>query len=68
MTDFYLRVLIYFFCFLISLYGLQALDFSRFVKQGRVFQAQLLYFIISCSLAYLMGSFMMSVIYYFYKG
>ncbi|MBQ2657808.1 MAG: DUF1146 domain-containing protein [Erysipelotrichaceae bacterium] len=65
MTKFYLKVSIYFFCFLLSLFGLSSLNFNRFIKQGRTVQAQILYFIISCCLAYLMGSFLMSVIYYF---
>lgn len=65
MTRFYLKVGIYFFCFLLSLFGLSGLDFNRFIRQGRTVQAQVLYFIISCCLAYLMGSFLMAVIYYF---
>ena len=65
MTKFYLKVSIYFFCFLLSLFGLSSLDYNRFIKQGRTVQAQVLYFIIACCLAYLMGSFLMAVIYYF---
>ena len=68
MMEFYLRVGIYFFCFLLTLFGMNALDFNRFVKQGKVLQAQILYFVLSCALAYLMGSFLMALIYYFYKG
>ena len=68
MFDFYIRVFIYFFCFIMSLYALNALDFNRFVKQGRIFQAQLLYFLIACALAYLSASFLMAMIYYFYQG
>ncbi|MBQ6492471.1 MAG: DUF1146 domain-containing protein [Erysipelotrichaceae bacterium] len=68
MFEFYLRVFVYFFCFLIVLFGMNALDFNRFLRQGKVMQAQVLYFVIACALAYLTGSFFMSVIYYFYKG
>lgn len=67
MIDFYIRVFIYFLCFILSLYALNALDFNRFVKQGRTLQAQILYFIIACCLAYLMGNFLMAVIYHFNK-
>ncbi len=67
-TDFYMRVFIYFFCFLLALYGMSALDFNRFVKQNRVMQAQILYFVIACCLSYLMGSFLMAVMYRFYRG
>ena len=65
MTRFYLKVSIYFFCFLLSLFGLNGFDYNRFIRQGRTVQAQVLYFIIACCLAYMMGSFLMAVIYYF---
>ena len=66
MLKFYLRVIVYLFSFLISLIGLRALDFNRFVKKGNVASAWILYFVIGMSLAYLLGSFLMSIIYYFY--
>ena len=65
MLKFYLRVLVYLFCFALSLIGLNALDFNRFIKKGSVVNAWILYFIIAMSLAYLFGSFLMSIIYYF---
>ena len=68
MFEFYLRVGIYFFSFLLCLFGMGALDFNRFIRQGKVMQGQVLYFIIAASLSYLLGSFLMSMIYYFYKG
>ena len=67
MFDFYMRVIIYFLCFLLSLYGLSALDFNRFLKQNKTAQAQILYFIIACCLSYLLGNFFMAVIYHFNK-
>jgi len=66
MTDFYLRLLVYLFAFLLSIYGLSALDFNRFLRQGRVVQAQILYFLLTCSLAYLVGNFLMAIIYRFH--
>ena len=65
MLKFYLRVGIYFVCFFISMYGLSALDFNRFVKQGKTTQSEVLYLVLSMVLAYLLGQFVMSVIYYF---
>ena len=65
MLKFVLRVVIYFVCFLFSLYGLRALDFNRFIKQGKVAEANILYFIVALIMAYLLGSFLMSIIYYF---
>ena len=68
MFEFYLRVGIYFLCFLLALFGMNGLDFNRFIRQGKVAQAQVLYFVISCALAYLMGNFLMALIYHFCKG
>ena len=65
MFEFYIRVAVFFFSFLLSLYGLNALDFNRFIRQGKVMQGQVLYFILAASLSYLLGSFLMSMIYYF---
>ena len=66
MSDFYLKVFIYFVSFLIALFGLDALDFNRFLKKGRVAQAYVLYFVLAASLSYLLGNFLMSIIYYFH--
>ena len=68
MFEFYIRVAVFFFSFLLSLYGLNALAFNLFISQGKVMQGQVLYFILAASLSYLLGSFLMSMIYYFYKG
>ena len=68
MFEFYLRIGIYFFCILLALFGMSALDFNRFLKQDRVVQAQVLYFVICCALSYLMGNFMIALMYRFYKG
>ena len=65
MYKFYLRVSVYIICFVFTLFGLASLDFNRFIKKGKVAQAWILYFIIALSLAYLSGSFLMSIIYYF---
>lgn len=65
MIDFYLRVGIYLFCFILSIYSLNALDFNRFIKQGRTVQGQMLFFILACVLAYLLANFFMAIIYRF---
>lgn len=66
MYKFYMRVAVYIICFIFTLFGLSSFDFNRFVKKGKVAQAWILYFIIAFSLAYLFGSFIMSIIYWFY--
>ena len=67
MLDFYLKVGIYFISFILSLFGLGALDFNRFLKQNKATQAQVLYFILACVLAYLFGNFVMAIIYRFHN-
>ena len=65
MLKFYLRVIVYLFSFVLSLIGLNALDFNRFIKKGKVVSAWIFYFVLAFGLAYLLGSFLMAVIYYF---
>ena len=67
MLDFYIRVIIYFICFLLSFYALSALDFNRFLKQGKIVQGQLLYFVLASCMAYLMGSLFIAIIYFYNK-
>lgn len=67
MYDFWLRVFIYFICFALSLMALTAIDFNRLVKKNASFNAQVLYGLIGIALAYLVGEFVMNIIYYF-KG
>lgn len=65
MLKFYLRVIVYLLSFAISLYGLNALDFNRLLKKNSVVKAWVLYFVLGMCMAYLLGSFLMSIIYYF---
>ena len=65
MNEFYLRLVVYLFSFLLSFYSLSALDFNRFLKQGKTVPAQILYFVITSCMAYLFGNFLMAVIYRF---
>ena len=65
MLKFWLKVVVYLFSFFISLYGLSALDFNRFLKKGKVAPGQILYFLIAFALSYLVANFLMNIIYYF---
>ncbi|MBR2788224.1 MAG: DUF1146 domain-containing protein [Erysipelotrichaceae bacterium] len=67
MLEFYIRVVIYFICFLLSFYALSGLDFNRFLKQGKVAQGQILYFALACCMAYLMANFFIAIIYFYNK-
>ena len=57
------RAAIYIAAFMLSFYALGALNFSRYIKQGHVLQARILYRILVLSLAYLSGSFVLALIY-----
>ena len=65
MIDFYVKVCIYLLSFVASFYGLGALDFNRLIKQGKIVQGQVLYFVLACCLAYLVANFVMAIIYRF---
>lgn len=65
MNQFIYRVIVYLLSFVLSLYGLSALDFNRFLKKNKVTEAQVLYFLLALALAYLVGSLLMSIIYFF---
>jgi len=65
MTKFYLKVIIYLISFIISLFGLSAIDFNRFVKKNSNARAIVLYFVLAMVIAYLFANFSMSLIYYF---
>ena len=67
MYKFYLKVVIYLLCFAISMFGLSAFDFNRFLKKGHIAAAWVLYFTVGMSMAYLVGSFLIALIYYFYQ-
>ena len=65
MLKFYLKIVIYLAMFAASLYGLNALDFNRFLKRESRANATILYILIAIIMAYLLGEFMMSITYYF---
>lgn len=52
-----IREVTYILCFILSMQAMQALNFEKFLKQGHVRQAQVLYFMLAMALAYLAGSF-----------
>lgn len=51
------KLILYCFALPITIWAIESLDLNRFFKKGRVFQAQLLYFIISLGLSYLFVNF-----------
>lgn len=65
MNEYIPKIIVYLICFVITLYGLSAFDFNRFIKQGRTTQALVLYYVIAFVMTYILGQFMMSIILYF---
>ena len=63
MNNFIYRILIYLICFVLSLFGLKALDFNRIIKKNSVVEARVLYFLIAISLTYIIGQFVISIMY-----
>lgn len=61
MTVFMIQAILHIICFCVCFYALQALDFNRFLKQGRVMQAQLLMLLLAMALAHLTARFLMAL-------
>jgi uncharacterized membrane protein YwzB len=52
------NVLLHFFGFFVAMYGLSAINFEKALRQGRTFQAQVLYIGLSMGLGYLIAQFL----------
>lgn len=65
MNKFYLKIAIYILSLILCGFGLSALDFNRFIKQNKVREARVLFFVLLISLTYIIGQFVMSIMIYF---
>lgn len=63
LNRFWLETTLSVVCFAVCFYALDALDFERFLKKGHSAQAQFLYWILAISLAWMVKSFMISLLY-----
>ena len=54
-----IRDIVYILCFILSMQAMQALNYEKLLKKGHVRQAQVLYFLLVMSLAWLSGSFVL---------
>ncbi len=61
--QFLARSLIYIACFMVSWFGMSAVDYEKILKKGHVREAQVLYFLIVIALAYLCAQFILGFIY-----
>ena len=52
-----LKGTVYILCFIMSMQAMQAMNYEKMLKPNHVRQAQVLYFLLVISLAYLSGSF-----------
>ena len=55
------RVIIYFITFAVSLYSLNAINFSKLIYPNRVVQTQVLVILLAMALAYLVTQFLMGL-------
>lgn len=65
MNKFVFKVLMYLLCFVLVMFGLSALDFNKLIKKNKVNEARVLYIVLAMIITYLLGSFLMDIIYYF---
>lgn len=66
MIDIVIRIVLHIISFGVSWYALNGLDWSRFIKQGRTMQAQLLLIVLSMALGYLLAQFMLAIGFNYY--
>ncbi len=59
LLPFLLRASVYIMAFVVSYYALGCLNYEKLLKANHVAQAQILYFLLVMSLAYLIGSFVL---------
>lgn len=54
------NILIYIISVLLAMYGLQAFDFERFLRKGRIGQFYVIYIVASVALRYLFAQFILN--------
>lgn len=64
LLHFILRAAVYILCFILSIYGLSALNYEKALRKDHVKQAQVLYVLLALGLAYLAGSFINAFLYF----
>ncbi|MBR2825534.1 MAG: DUF1146 domain-containing protein [Solobacterium sp.] len=60
---FYIKAFIYILSFLVSFYGLRALNYEKLIKANHVTEARILYALLIMGLAYVVGSFLIQFLY-----
>lgn len=57
----FVSIVIHLGAFIVSAYALQSVDFKRLTRRGHEAKAQVLYFLSSMALAYLVAQFLLSL-------
>jgi uncharacterized integral membrane protein (TIGR02327 family) len=55
------RILIHFFGFGVAMLGLSSIDFNRLLKKNKVWQAQVLYLVLSMVIGYGVAQFLLNI-------
>ncbi|MEG0163713.1 DUF1146 family protein [Anaerorhabdus sp.] len=63
MLDFIIRLFVYLGCFVLSMYGLSSVNYEKFIRSGKVKQAQVLYLLVAMGIAKLAAEFLMNIAY-----
>ncbi len=63
MLDFIIRLFVYLGCFVLSMYGLSSVNYEKFIRSGKVRQAQVLYLLVAMGIAKLAAEFLMNIAY-----
>ena len=63
MIEYILNAFVFVVCFAAAWYGLSAINYEKLLKANHVKEAQILYFMIVASIAYLAGSFILAFVY-----
>lgn len=65
MREFIKELFVYFVSFAVCLYALHGVDFEKFMKKNQTMKIQTLYLIMAAALAYLLGQFLLSIMYHY---
>jgi len=52
-----IKIILYIFIFLFTVWSLEGLDLNKFFKQSRIYQARIIYIMIALSITYLVTNF-----------
>lgn len=52
-----IKVILYIFTLIMTIWAMEGLDINRFFKQSRIYQARLIYLMLAMSISYLVTNF-----------